>query len=339
MKGLIIFGLLLLAWLPIRAATNPPATALLLDEKSAIELTAGLTQYENPPKVAGKLTSMGSGLATILLQRWASEFAQLHPEAEVDIQAGGSVGGLEQLLQGRVDLVPLARTLPAADIARFKAKFGYAPAQMVVAQDAVGVYVNKNNPIQGLSLAQLDAIFSRESKRGGGRPEFWGELGVAGALGKERITRVSLSSVHGTHMFFRDTVMRGADYRFDVRFEVVPSSLVQAAGADEPAIGCTSIMFATARTRFVPLQAADGRYLLPSYENTVSGRYPLVRPMVVVFNRKPNGSMNPVAREFLRFAVSRRGQRIIALAESYPITVEQQRQALQVLGAPQQPRR
>ena len=127
--------------------------------------------------------------------------------------------------------------------------------------------------------------------------------------------------------------MLGSDYRFDGHFETVSSSLVQSVGADDAGIGFTSVMFATARTRFVPLQAADGGYLLPSYENTVSGRYPLARLMRIVFDRKPDGGMNPVAREFLRFAVSRRGQRIIALAESYPITLEQQQTALRALEA------
>jgi phosphate transport system substrate-binding protein len=91
-------------------------------------------------------------------------------------------------------------------------------------------------------------------------------------------------------------------------------------------------MFGTERTRFVPLQTTNGDYLLPSYENTVTGQYPLARSMQIIFHRKPDGSMNPVTREFLRFAVSRRGQRIIALAESYPLTVEQQQEALRVIG-------
>jgi phosphate transport system substrate-binding protein len=69
-------------------------------------------------------------------------------------------------------------------------------------------------------------------------------------------------------------------------------------------------MFGTERTRFVLLQAEDGSWLLPTYENTTSGRYPLTRPLRVVFNRKTDGTMNPLVREFLRFAVSRRGQRI-----------------------------
>jgi phosphate transport system substrate-binding protein len=84
----------------------------------------------------------------------------------------------------------------------------------------------------------------------------------------------------------------------------------------------------------VPLQAADGSYLLPTYENTVSGKYPLARAMRIVFHRQRDGSMNPVAREFLRFAVSRRGQRITGLAETYPISVAQQQEALHIIGSP-----
>jgi phosphate transport system substrate-binding protein len=295
-------------------------------------LTAGLTQYDDQPKLSGKLASLGSGTTTVLINRWALEFASIYPQVDLNVQGGGSEEGLDKLLAGQLDLVPMSRPLPAADVARFKTKFGYEPAQIVVAQDAVGVYVNKDNPITGLTVSQLEAIYSRSPKTSAKLPEFWSDLGVTGSLANERIVRVSLSRVHGTHMFFQEAVLHGADYRFDVQFEPVSSSLVQAAGADPAAMGCCSVMFGTERTRFVPLQAADGTYLLPSYENTASGRYPLVRPMRIVFNRKPDGTMNPVAREFLRFAVSRRGQRIIALADSYPLTAEQQKEALRIIG-------
>lgn len=332
MKPIAISCLLILAGLPLKAATNLLSSALQLDDRAVMELTANLTQYEDPPKIYGKLSSFGSGTTTMLVNRWASEFAALHPEIEMDIQSGGSVEGLGKFLAGQVDLVPMSRSLPPDDIAHFKAKHGYEPTQVVVAQDAVGVYVNKDNPLAGLTVAQLEAIYARAPQSGGPLPEFWGDLGVTGPLANERIVRVSLSKVHGTYMFLQDELLHGGDYRFDVSFEPVSSSLVQAAGADPAAIGCASVMFTTDRTRFVPLQAKDGAWLLPSYENTASGRYPLVRPMRIVFNRKPDGTMNPVARQFLRFAVSRRGQRIIALSDSYPLTLEQQQEALRVIG-------
>jgi phosphate transport system substrate-binding protein len=341
MKRSALGCFVLLAGIIARAGTNlPPATSLLLDEKTSFQLTAGLSQYENPPQLTGKVTSVGGGSSVILVNRWAAEFAGIYPGVELDSRGGGSVTGLSELIEGKVDLVPMNRPVPAEDIARFKARFGCEPAQIVVAQDAEAVYVNKNNPIVGLTLAQLDGIFSRNARRGGGRPEFWRDLGVGGPLAEERISRVSLSRVHSSYLYFQEVVMQGADYRFDVHFEVVPSSLAQAVGADDAAVGFASVMFATERTRFVPLQAADGSYVVPSYENVLSNKYPLVRPMRIVFYRKPDGSMNPAAREFLRFAVSRRGQRIIALAGSYPLTVEEQQEALRTIGeAPSKPTR
>jgi len=333
-KQLAIFCLLLLTCLPSRAAaaTRSPNGSPLLNEKTVVELTAGLSQYENLPKLSGKLTSSGSGLVTLLINRWVSEFATLYPEVVLDIQGGGSVASLPAFLDGKVDLLPMGRPLWPSEVKSFKDKFACEPSQIVVAQDAVGIYVNKNNPLTGLTLIQLDGIYSRDAQRGGARAEFWADLGVTGPLAQARITRVALSPVQGTHEFFRDKVMLGSEYRFGGHFESLSSSLVQAVGAEEAAIGFGSVMFATARTRFVPLQTPERDYLLPSYENIVSGRYPLVRPLRIVFHRKPDGSMNPVVREFLRFAVSRRGQRIIALAESYPLTVEQQQEALRIIG-------
>jgi phosphate transport system substrate-binding protein len=331
----LVYSLCLFACLAARAATNlPPAAALLLDQKEVFDLTAKLNQYEALSKLSGRLTCAGSGLVTLLIHRWASEFDAIYPDVDFDIQGGGSIASFPDFLDGKVDLMPMGRPLRPEEIKAIKTRFGSDPTQIVVAQDAVGVYVNKNNPLPGLTLAQLDAIYSRDPKRGGGRPEFWRDLGVTGSLAGESIGRVALNLAQSTHSFFRNEVMQGRDYRFDVSFEPVASSLVQAVGADDSDIGFASVMFATRRTRLVPLRAADGSYVMPNYENTVSGKYPLGRQMVIVFHRQRDGSMNPVAREFLRFAVSRRGQRITGLAETYPITVAQQQEALRLLGSP-----
>jgi phosphate transport system substrate-binding protein len=334
MNPFLLSGILLVVGLPLRAATSlPPARALLLNEAKIVELTSELAQYEDLPTLTGSLASGGSGLVTLLVNRWAAEFAAFYPNVKFNIRGGGSVESFPDFLDGKLDLMPMGRPLSADEIAEYQSRFGHEPAQIVVGQDAVGIYVNKKNPLAGLTLVQLDGIYSRDAKRGGQRAEFWRDLGVEGDMAEQRVRRLSLSRDHGTHQFFRDEVMLGSDYRFGGQFEMVSSSLVQAVGADDTAIGFASVVFATVRTRFVPLQAADGSYLLPSYENTISGRYPLARPMRIVFHGGPDESINPVAREFLRFAVSRRGQRIIALANNYPLTVEQQQQALQVIDA------
>ena len=166
MKRFAVGCFVLLAGIIARAGTNlPPATSLLLDEKTSIQLTAGLSQYENPPQLSGRITSVGGGSSAILVNRWAAEFARIYPDVELNSHGGGSVTGLSELIEGKVDLVPMNRPVPAEDIAHFKAKFGYEPAQIVVAQDAEAVYVNKNNPVAGLTLTQLDAIFPQRPAR------------------------------------------------------------------------------------------------------------------------------------------------------------------------------
>jgi phosphate transport system substrate-binding protein len=221
-----------LSALPAAAATNfAPSISLLLDDDAALALTAGLKQYNAPPRFAGKVTIVGGGTSSIHINRWTAEFATLFPDIDLETHGGGSSGGFNGLIDSKVDIVHMIRSLGTNEVARFKAKFGYDPAQIIVAQGAEGIYVNKNNPISGLTLAQLDAIYSRDAKRGGGRPELWSDLGVAGPLASEPIVRVSLSQVHSGYLFFQNFIMQGAEYRFDVHFESVPTSLVQAAGA------------------------------------------------------------------------------------------------------------
>jgi phosphate transport system substrate-binding protein len=326
-----LLAMMVILGLTSRADTNQVATVVRLNEKSIAELTAGLSQYENVAGLSGKLVSVGSGTGTTMVNHWAVEFCQLYPEAELDIRGGGATTNVfADFIAGKVDILPMSRTIPTNMVADFKARYGYEPTEVMVGPDALGFYVNKNNPVAGLNLEQLETIYSRTAP--GGKIDFWGDVGVAGPLAHAPISRYCLSKRHGAHTLFRETVLKGAEYKFAVRFESIHSSLVQAVGADEAGIAFDSVMFATARTRFVPIQAEDGRYLIPSYDNVISGKYPLIRPIRIVLNKKPDAPLKPLVREFLRFAVSRRGQRINAMGGGFPMTAAQQQEALKVLG-------
>lgn len=333
MKRFLVLALLMKV-LSIYGSTNlPAASSLRMGEKSVLEVTVGLARYANPPQLSGKLVSNGSGGATVLINRWAAEFGRLFPNVALEIHGSGMRPEVfNDFIDEKIDIVPMSRPAPPEVISRYKAKFGVEPCQFVIGPDALAVYVNKSNPVAGLTLEQLEAIYSHSPRSRTPRPELWGQLGVTGPLADVGIYKVSLSQLHGSHQFFREVVLGGANYRFDVHFESVASGLVQAVGAEDGAIGFVTPMFATARTRFVPVQATNGQYLLPTYENVISGQYPLIRPMRVLFHRKSPANLNPVVREFLRFAVSSRGQRIIALAGSYPLTPEQQKEALREIG-------
>src|SRR4051812_318170 len=132
MKRFFFLALVLSATRLTRAETNlPAASALLLDNQSAFDLTAQLKQYASAPGLAGKLTSIGSGVTTILVNRWAAEFSLSYPQVELDIHGGGTADGLSALLEGKADMMPSGRPLSTDQIESFKAKFGYAPAEIV----------------------------------------------------------------------------------------------------------------------------------------------------------------------------------------------------------------
>lgn len=300
----------------------------MLDEYSMFTLTAPLSQYEEQSKLSGTLRSQGSTSATILVNRWAEEFTKLYPEVHTQIIGGGIADGLTELLEGKVDLVPMSRPLSDPERASFQGRFGYPPVEVPVAYDAVAVYVNLSNPLTAITMANLQAVFARHITALSTIPETWMDLGVSGQLSKKLIARYALSQNHGTHVLFREQVLAGEDYRFDVTFERVPGGLLNSLAADPASIGFASVMFANDAVRFLPIRVDEIMVSYPSYEEVLNQRYPLARQLRLVVNKPPDKPLPSLTREFLRFALSRNGQRIIALGGNYPLTLQLQSSAL-----------
>jgi phosphate transport system substrate-binding protein len=308
---------------PEKSALSARAT-VRLDDQTIYKTTADLADYERVRNLTGHIRSIG---APSFVSHWSEEFKKIYPEVTFDIQIKGHKPGLEMLLQGQTDLVPIARRLRDKEIAQFKKQFGYEPTLVGVAFDALGVYVNKNNPIEQITLQQLDAIFSHDLHRGGKAAETWGDLGVTGALSNNRILRFSLATRVGIGSFFRKVVMLDGHYRLDIQRERTSGSLVQSVGANDAGISFTRIFYATHRTKFAAIVTDDGKVSLPTYMNVVTGQYPLSLTQYFVINKKPNEALSPALLEFLRFVTSQTGQRIIALVGGYPLTPERQEES------------
>lgn len=307
------------------------ARSMMLDEQSLFKITASLKQYEEQTKLSGTLRSQGSASTTILVNRWAEEFTKLYPEVRTQIVGGGIADGLTELLEGKVDLVPMSRPLSETERASFQGRFGYPPVEVPVAYDAVAVYVNLSNPLTDISMANLQAVFARHVTTPSTIPETWMDLGVGGPLSKKLIARYALSQNHGTHTLFREQVLSGEDYRFDVTFERVPGGLLNSLAADQASIGFASVMFANDAVRFLPIRIDEKAALSPTYEQVLNRRYPLARQLTLVVNKPPGKPLSALTCEFLRFALSRSGQRIISLGGNYPITPQMQISALELI--------
>src|SRR4051812_13236862 len=225
-----------------------------------IDLGDALPPYEPVANLFGNISSIGDATTTNLAARAIIDFRRVYPDVTFQATAGLTSIGAAALLAGKVDLVPMSRALTTAEIQSFQRKYGYPPTEIKVAADALAIYVEKRNPLPGLTLEQLDGIFSRTQLRGAASIETWGQAGLTGAWADRPIALYGYGPGDGINQIFREAVMNGGEYRLSMRFEAAGSSIVQGVAADPEAIGCASVFFVCKRVRAVPLAGLDGRF-------------------------------------------------------------------------------
>ena len=291
------------------------ATAL-----AQVAVDPALKPYEKVSGVSGNLNSIGSDTLNNLMTLWAEGFRAIYPNVNVQIEGKGSSTAPPALIEGTAQLGPMSREMKAAEIDAFEKKYGYKPTAIKVAIDSVAVFVHKDNPIKGLSLDQLDNIFSSTNKRGGKPINTWGELGLTGEWANRPISLYGRNSASGTYGFFKEHVLKNGDYRSTVKEQPGSSSVVQGIANDLGGIGYSGIGYKTSGVNALSLAEATGKAMHePSLENALSGAYPLARFLYVYVNKKPNEPMDKLVHEFVKFVNAQEGQEIVVKDGYYPM--------------------
>jgi phosphate transport system substrate-binding protein len=238
----------------------------------------------------------------------------------IQIEGKGSSTAPPALIEGTAQLGPMSREMKAAEIDAFEKKYGYKPTEIKVAIDALAVFAHKDNPIKGLSLVQLDSIFSSTNKRGGKPINTWGELGLTGEWANRPISLYGRNSASGTYGFFKEHVLKNGDYRSTVKEQPGSSSVVQAIANDLGGLGYSGIGYKTSGVNALPLAETTGKAMHePSLENALSGAYPLARFLYIYVNKKPNETIDKLVYEFVKFVNSKEGQEIVVKDGYYPM--------------------
>ena len=273
---------------------------------------AALPDYKATSGVSGNFSSVGSDTLNNLMTLWAEDFNKFYPNVNVQIQGAGSSTAPPALTEGTANFGPMSRLMKDQEIQAFEKKYGYKPTAVGVAIDALAVFVNKDNPIKSLTIAQVDGIFSATRKCGGKDIKRWGDLGLTGDWASKPVQLYGRNSVSGTYGYFKDNALCKGDFKNTVGEQPGSASVVQSVAGGLNAIGYSGIGYKTAGVRAVPLAKKDGGEIEEATEeNATSGKYPLARILYVYVNKAPNKPLAPMEAEFFKMVLSKAGQNTV----------------------------
>lgn len=281
-------------------------------QAQAVKVDAALPVYQKAAGVSGNFTSVGSDTLNNLMTLWAEEYKRLYPNVNIQIQGAGSSTAPPALTEGASNFGPMSRIMTAREVESFEKKHGYKPTAVGVAIDALAVYVNKDNPIKGLSIEEIDAAMSVGRKCGGAADiTKWGQLGMTGEWANRDIAMYGRNSVSGTYGFYKDVALCKGDFKRNVAEQPGSASVVQSVATQINALGYSGIGYKTSGVRALPLSKKKGQpFVEPDATHAIDGTYPLARVLYVYVNKKPNQPLAPLEREFFKMVLSKQGQEV-----------------------------
>ncbi len=253
---------------------------------------------------AGSITIKGSDTMVLLGQRWAEAYMKRKPDTTLQVTGGGSGTGISALINGTTDICQASRAMKDAEKEKLRERTATTGTEIAVARDGLSVYVNAANPIRALSLDQLKLIFT-------GKITNWKELG--GADGK--IIVYSRENSSGTYVFFKEHVLKNADYTNRAQSMPGTAAVVNAVSKEKNAIGYGGAAYAKG-IRIIPVKK-DGASpaIAPDLAHVQDGSYPLARPLFFYLRNKPSGEM----KGFVDWVLSKEGQDIVGKVGYFPV--------------------
>jgi phosphate transport system substrate-binding protein len=296
-------------------------TALSLYSQT-IEVDKNLPQYKKTVGVSGNANSIGSDTMNNLMTLWLEAFRKYYPMVNIQIEGKGSSTAPPALIEGTAQFGPMSRSMKAKEIDAFEKKYGFKPTQIRTSLDALAVFVQKDNPLDCLALEEVDAIFSKTRKRG--YPEdinVWSKLGLSGEWNNKPISLYGRNSASGTYGFFKEHVLEKGDYRDEVKEQPGSASVVQGITEDKYGIGYSGVGYKTSGVKVLSLAEKKGGTCYDgSYDNVVTGKYPLSRFLYIYVVKAPNKPLDPMVKEFLKFILTSEGQQIVIKDGYLPLT-------------------
>lgn len=278
-----------------------------------VEVDPEITAYAKTSGITGNLDSIGSDTLNNLMTFWSEGFRKEYPNVRIQVEGKGSSTAPPALIAGTAQVGPMSRAMKNTELDAFEEKFGYPPTQIRVAVDALAVYLHKDNPIEKLTIEQVDAAFSKTRRCGATAGiDTWGGLGATGAWADKPIRLYGRNSASGTYGYFKKVALCKGDYRDTVKEQPGSASVVQGVTEDLYGVGYSGIGYKTSGVKAVALAKKAGEpFGTVDPADVYAGKYPLARFLYVYVNKPPSSPADPLVREFIRYVLSRAGQEIV----------------------------
>lgn len=290
-----------------------------LHAAEALSPDPNLPRYTPVSGLSGTLNSAGSDTLGNMMGLWSEAFQAMYPTVTVQIEAKGSSTAPPALITGAAQLGPMSRAMKSTELDEFEASFGYKPTKIQVALDALAVFTNKDNPLDGVTMQELDAIFSRTYKREHEPISTWRPFRLGSSFDNRQISIYGRNSASGTYGFFKEVVLLDGDFKSQIKEQPGSSGVVQGIASDLYGIGYSGIGYKTSGVNAIAVEGQDGFFYFPTFENCMSGDYPLARFLYVYVNKNPRESLDRLTHEFLKFILSYQGQEVVIRDGYFPL--------------------
>ncbi|MFQ5647050.1 MAG: PstS family phosphate ABC transporter substrate-binding protein [bacterium] len=260
----------------------------------------------------GKINIMGSDTMGILGTYVAEKFQQKNPGIKITLEQKGSSTGIAGMIDGTCDLSQSSRRIKPSELKRFRAKYKSEPVEIPIALDGLVIYVNKKNPVDKITIQELDAIFGQNPHGGFAKITAWGRLissKVSGKFVRAGISLYGRNAASGTYGYFKKHVLKRGDYDRNCKEMPGTAQVVNAVSKDIYGIGYGGIGYKTSAIKILRVAPKAGKeFVKASPENVASGKYPISRNLYWYLAKKPAG----VLTGFIRYGLSAAGQKLIA---------------------------
>ena len=288
-----------------------------------IEVDPAIPSYSKVSGVSGNINSVGSDTMNNLMTLWCEGFNKYYPNVRCQIEGKGSSTAPPALIEGTSQFGPMSRAMKGKEIDAFEKAKGYKPTSVPTSIDTLAVYVNKDNPLNCMSIEQTDAIFSKTRNCGGAKDIVtWGDLGLAGDWQFKPISTYGRNSASGTYGYFKKKALCKGDFKDTVKEQPGSASVVQGITEDIAGIGYSGIGYKTSGVKAIELSKEAGQCAAPNLDNVVSGKYPLGRYLYLYVNKEPNKELDPLRKEFLLYILIKEGQQIVVKDGYLPLPAD-----------------